>query len=299
MTWPTSRGFLNKPTDQSGTTHLDAREYDPSLGRFLSVDPVMDPTDPQQLNGYAYSNNSPITMSDPDGQFPGVPNWLKNAGKKVRNFGVGVGGGFTGIADSLWTIFPSSISFRPSGQPGSFMGGFPDMRLKYNRKPVVTPWLYKHTGTDANSKFTKAGEWASILIPIGGEAAASGKAPRLFERLGIGGAKDVAKSSKGWKLGDDVYAKTAAGNDPAWSTVRSRYWKNTAANPKLARQWDDTNLARMQRGKAPQRFNADKGGLESMELSHEPVPFRDGGTKFVPRWPQDHASVDPYRRPGY
>lgn len=61
--------------------------------------------------------------------------------------------------------------------------------------------------------------------------------------------------------------------------------------PKLASQWDETNLARMQKGRAPQRWNADKGGRESMELSHEPVPFRDGGTQFVPQWPQDHAAV--------
>jgi hypothetical protein len=48
-------------------THLGAREYDPQLGKFLSVDPVMDLSDPQQFNAYAYANNNPSTMSDPDG----------------------------------------------------------------------------------------------------------------------------------------------------------------------------------------------------------------------------------------
>ena len=67
-TWPNDHGYLNKPEDTStGTTHLGAREYDPQLGRFLSVDPVMDTNDPQQMNGYAYANNSPVTMSDPTG----------------------------------------------------------------------------------------------------------------------------------------------------------------------------------------------------------------------------------------
>lgn len=47
----------------------------------------------------------------------------------------------------------------------------------------------------------------------------------------------------------------------------------------------------MQSGRAPQRWNPDKGGMESMELSQEPIPFRDGGTEFVPRWPQDHAAI--------
>jgi hypothetical protein len=32
-----------------------------------------------------------------------------------------------------------------------------------------------------------------------------------------------------------------------------------------------------------------------MELSHEPIPLRDGGTQVVPRWPGDHAAVDDHR----
>ncbi|WP_456695045.1 RHS repeat-associated core domain-containing protein [Aeromicrobium sp. P5_D10] len=76
--WPSDKGFLGKTTDRAlGTTHLEAREYDTALGRFLTVDPVIDPMDPQQLNGYAYANNSPVTMMDPDGLWPGwaKPSW--------------------------------------------------------------------------------------------------------------------------------------------------------------------------------------------------------------------------------
>nr|WP_260463723.1 RHS repeat-associated core domain-containing protein [Streptomyces sp. TRM72054] len=47
--------------------HLGAREYDPTLGRFISVDPLIDIDDPQQMNAYAYANNRPVTASDPDG----------------------------------------------------------------------------------------------------------------------------------------------------------------------------------------------------------------------------------------
>ncbi len=68
-TWePNSHGFVNGVDDAStGLTHLGAREYDPKLGRFISVDPLVDIADPQTLNAYAYSNNSPATFSDPDG----------------------------------------------------------------------------------------------------------------------------------------------------------------------------------------------------------------------------------------
>jgi RHS repeat-associated protein len=69
--WPDSHGYLNAPTDAlSGLVHMGARDYDSVTGRFLSVDPVLDPLDPQQNNGYAYSWNDPITHSDPGGTTP-------------------------------------------------------------------------------------------------------------------------------------------------------------------------------------------------------------------------------------
>jgi RHS repeat-associated protein len=68
--WPNNRGFVGGVIDNTGLTHLGAREYDPQLGRFISVDPLQDLSDPQQWNGYSYANNSPITLGDPDGLEP-------------------------------------------------------------------------------------------------------------------------------------------------------------------------------------------------------------------------------------
>ncbi|MFD5321353.1 polymorphic toxin-type HINT domain-containing protein [Streptomyces sp. NPDC127098] len=66
--WAGTRGYVGGTTAPStGLTHLGAREYDPALGRFVSVDPLMDLTDPQQIHGYAYANNNPVTFSDPTG----------------------------------------------------------------------------------------------------------------------------------------------------------------------------------------------------------------------------------------
>jgi RHS repeat-associated protein len=72
--WPDDHGFVGGVQDSStGLSHLGAREYDPTIGRFISVDPVMDQADPQQWNGYAYADNSPITNADPSGL------WFTNA----------------------------------------------------------------------------------------------------------------------------------------------------------------------------------------------------------------------------
>ncbi|WP_433529541.1 RHS repeat-associated core domain-containing protein [Micromonospora sp. CA-263727] len=65
-----TRGFVGGTQDDTGLTHLGAREYDPTLGRFISVDPIQDLADPQQWNGYSYANNNPVTLSDPSGQYP-------------------------------------------------------------------------------------------------------------------------------------------------------------------------------------------------------------------------------------
>ncbi|WP_240958500.1 polymorphic toxin-type HINT domain-containing protein [Streptomyces chilikensis] len=69
--WPTDKGFVGGTNDKTtGLVHLGAREYDATTGRFISADPIIDYTDPQQVNGYAYSYNNPVTFSDPDGLKP-------------------------------------------------------------------------------------------------------------------------------------------------------------------------------------------------------------------------------------
>ncbi|MFB6618110.1 ricin-type beta-trefoil lectin domain protein [Streptomyces sp. NPDC056367] len=67
--WPSSHTFLGTGIDDNttGLTHIGAREYDPTIGRFLSVDPIIDITDPLQMNGYTYSAGNPITGADPSG----------------------------------------------------------------------------------------------------------------------------------------------------------------------------------------------------------------------------------------
>ncbi|MFJ2778805.1 ricin-type beta-trefoil lectin domain protein [Kitasatospora sp. NPDC087315] len=79
--WADNRGYLGKPVDSSsGLNLLGARNYDPALGRFLTVDPVLMAGDPNQMGGYTYADNDPINLTDPNGLWP---KWLKTAGKYV------------------------------------------------------------------------------------------------------------------------------------------------------------------------------------------------------------------------
>ncbi|GIM95753.1 RHS repeat-associated core domain-containing protein [Paractinoplanes toevensis] len=67
VSWINTKGFVGGTADPTGLTHLGAREYDPALGRFISVDPVLNSGDPQSMEGYAYALNNPIVHADPSG----------------------------------------------------------------------------------------------------------------------------------------------------------------------------------------------------------------------------------------
>ncbi|WP_197085227.1 RHS repeat-associated core domain-containing protein [Saccharothrix sp. ST-888] len=65
--WAGNRGFLGGDNEPTGLTHLGARDYDPKTARFISVDPLLNSADPQSIAGYTYSNNNPLTFTDPTG----------------------------------------------------------------------------------------------------------------------------------------------------------------------------------------------------------------------------------------
>ncbi|MFF4599827.1 RHS repeat-associated core domain-containing protein [Amycolatopsis sp. NPDC001319] len=67
-TWPGDKGYVGgTPDPTTQLENLGAREYDPASGRFVSADPVFEQTDPNQMGGYDYAGNDPVTSSDPSG----------------------------------------------------------------------------------------------------------------------------------------------------------------------------------------------------------------------------------------
>lgn len=126
----------------------------------------------------------------------------------------------------------------------------------------------------------------------------------IIKRTGVSKVTKGAAGSnvaKGWKVGDPIDTLTKAGNQPSWSAVRQRYWKNEAfSNPK---NYSSENIARMQKGLAPQRFNELTENMESMELHHiipqrSNLPGINNYDNLKSVWPDEHQLIDPYRNTG-
>ncbi|MGW7451348.1 RHS repeat-associated core domain-containing protein [Streptomyces sp. NPDC054787] len=101
--WADNHGYLGKPLDTtSGLNLLGARNYDAHLGRFLTVDPIFEAGDPNQMGGYAYASNDPVNMSDPSGLF------------SLSDFGASLSGAFDALfggGGSAWW----NLAFNPAG----------------------------------------------------------------------------------------------------------------------------------------------------------------------------------------
>ena len=68
----TTRGFTgHEMDDEIGLVNMNARIYDPVIGRFLSPDALIpNPGDLQSYNRYSYVNNNPLSFTDPTGHAP-------------------------------------------------------------------------------------------------------------------------------------------------------------------------------------------------------------------------------------
>ncbi|MFF4121063.1 RHS repeat-associated core domain-containing protein [Streptomyces sp. NPDC001714] len=104
-TWIGQQGYVGgTQDDNTGLTNLGAREYDPTIGRFLSPDPLMDTGSPQTWNAYDYAGDSPVTESDPSGLC------------MADQCGIGYPIGGTGTSKSNPTRYVTTGPVDPGGQ---------------------------------------------------------------------------------------------------------------------------------------------------------------------------------------
>ena len=204
----TDRGFLDKTEDPTGLVQMGARYYDPGIGRFVSVDPLSIPEQPQSLAAYSYSGNNPTTFSDPTG--------LMREDPIETDLGGGSSDG-DGVATTTQTPTPTPTP-TPSGGSGSAGGSDGDHRVlvwggrvwgaakavSTFANPLSKP-LYDHTEGCFNQDKSSCGwlwvDLVTLALPF----------------AGAGRGASTATAASG--LGDDVL-RAANTADEAGALVR-------------------------------------------------------------------------------
>ena len=134
--------FLGRET-QVGVGYIDlqARFYDPTVGRFLGVDPI---TEGQEaFSPYHYSFNNPILYSDPDGKYPDC------CGPAVEGFAQGVKEAVVRNIRAVTVDLPQTVQGMASlttmsGQLEAAVGG----AMLYDK--TKSDWTTGDTRTQAN-----------------------------------------------------------------------------------------------------------------------------------------------------
>lgn len=112
---PGYAGHVNEA--DTGLVYMQARYYDPDIGRFLSPDPVWaDDATGANFNRYWYANNNPVKFIDPDGRCTGSR--IVKAGGLCRSSGSFTTVAITasnGASGSKPVELPSSVKIEGSG----------------------------------------------------------------------------------------------------------------------------------------------------------------------------------------
>lgn len=120
--WPGGQqSFVGGVDDPTGLIQLGARPYDPQLGMFLAVDPKTDEYQPQLMHPYVYSRNAPLTLSDPNGEWPSwddVTGAVSSVGSAVKSAAESTADFVVENADTISTV-ASGVAAVSSVIPGA------------------------------------------------------------------------------------------------------------------------------------------------------------------------------------
>jgi RHS repeat-associated protein len=184
------RKFIGQFSDQSNLDYLNARYYNGSQGQFTSQDPVFlgDPKrqnlqDPQSLNSYSYSDDNPITKSDPTGRTSAL---IPGQGL-VHDYN-GTNETVCCSPGSTYQYLQNPAAAEPSSQSGS------KAPAAYNR--FGTTWMNNYF---ANVQFG--------VVSLGGGNTPAGAATGIGA-VGLGAGMFVGST---WVLGAGIEAADAPG----------------------------------------------------------------------------------------
>ena len=123
----TDRGFTgHEHLDRFGLINMNGRMYDPVVGRFLGVDPVVQAPDySQSYNGYSYCWNNPLKYTDPSGYLAAVNTgdpdpWFAYQ-QFTKRYGYDLS--YSDFSDQFWDQYYNYLFTGGDGVFGGYGGG--------------------------------------------------------------------------------------------------------------------------------------------------------------------------------
>jgi len=213
----TLRGFTQHEHLAGGLIHMNGRVYDSLLGRFKSVDPLIQfPANSQSFNPYSYIMNNPLAGRDPSGYEAVVDDCVAATGSHI-----------CGASTKAGSSTVSGHEVNADGSTTKFRG-----TLAGNRLTAVT--VTGSSGSNgavamspqgAGEKLGKAAE-APDQMAIAGNGDV-GRVPPMVERAcrGYSLPADCGGQSNDKAVADAAKTHVAAGDDPI-----DPDWKNPAVS---------------------------------------------------------------------
>jgi RHS repeat-associated protein len=218
------RGWLGQvQDDDTGLVYLNARYYDPVLGRFLSPDPLRDLANPATFDPFAYSGNNPVLFLDPLGT-----NWFSD-----HWVGIAVA-----VAVVVVVVVTAGVA-APALAAGAAAVASAGATMAAGEVVVVGASLTTTLVTSAGVAAT-AGVTADVLANTPGSASEKAKAayPVAIDGLMItGGAAALSSGAVDWARSR---TSTADPEPPAVKPRVGQAVKNWAAGIRTANPGADT-----------------------------------------------------------
>lgn len=315
--WPGTKGFVGGTDDTktTGLTHLGAREYDPSTGRFISVDPILNTADPLSLNGYSYGNNNPLTISDPTGLINAMPrsggcdpiicpdmDWgtkkeKKSLTKAFENYYQNTSGWAPGESSGYDKNGDGKVALHPGLSVPADWDNLPDLAKVFNQHlidrcyehslgcyddtslPTVSSYLYKAKSASCLEVYDKA---CPDGYSIGKEIAAAFLV--AAEEL-VGSGRGKTKEPKGcncFLAGTDVLMADGTVKDIEDVAIGDEVLATDPATGKSASK----KVTRLIRTEADKHFNelsiATEGGIKKLTATYEHPFWSPSEGEWIP-----------------
>jgi RHS repeat-associated protein len=201
---PDGIGYAGHKFDSDlSLSYMQARYYDPVVGRFYSNDPVkFNSANPTSFNRYAYANNNPYKYTDPNGEYADLVLEAVSLALGARSLSQNLQNGNYGAAavDAVGIAIDTALAAVP-GVPGVAGAAIQGSRkgsniiqgTAQNTKKAGVDTTHAPTSERIANEFVESGDYSSVHLNQAASTITDGASSSLVRPDAAGVRKDNGK----------------------------------------------------------------------------------------------------------